>query len=158
TAAAEGAATATRSSLSKLSSRREASASRFFWLVPCSLLDLSDLMIEGRTMSMPGRSDERRRTDRRKKNTGPPGGKERRQGDRRRSSGRFVQDVIELRRRARHHIENGAVTESYAIEPATVIAILNEALATEIVCVLRYRRHYFMATGIHAQTVADEFL
>src|SRR5262249_51874248 len=44
------------------------------------------------------------------------------------------------------------------LEPATVIAILNEALATEIVCVLRYRRHYFMATGIHAQTVAAEFL
>jgi bacterioferritin len=72
--------------------------------------------------------------------------------------GRFVQDVVELRRRARQHIDQGAVTAGYGLDPATVIAILNEALATEIVCVLRYKRHYFMATGIHAQTVAAEFL
>jgi bacterioferritin len=72
--------------------------------------------------------------------------------------GEFVSDVQELRRRARQHIENGAVTPSYGADPGTVIKILNEALATEIVCVLRYKRHYFMAQGIHAQAVADEFL
>jgi bacterioferritin len=71
--------------------------------------------------------------------------------------GAFVSDVQELRRRARQHIENGAVTDSYTADKATVIKILNEALATEIVCILRYKRHYFMATGIHANAVATEF-
>jgi bacterioferritin len=70
----------------------------------------------------------------------------------------FLTDVKELRRRARKHIEKGAVTEGYRPDRDTVVGILNEALATEIVCVLRYRRHYFMAAGIHAKTVADEFL
>jgi len=70
----------------------------------------------------------------------------------------FLTDVKELRRRARTHIEKGAVTEGYRPDRDTVVRILNEALATEIVCVLRYRRHYFMATGIHAKAVADEFL
>ena len=72
--------------------------------------------------------------------------------------GEFLSDVQELRRRARQHIENGAVTPSYGADPDTVVKILNEALATEIVCVLRYKRHYFMAQGIHAQAVAEEFL
>lgn len=70
----------------------------------------------------------------------------------------FLTDVKELRRRARKHIEKGAVTEGYRPDRDTVVRILNEALATEIVCVLRYRRHYFMAAGIHAKAVADEFL
>jgi bacterioferritin len=70
----------------------------------------------------------------------------------------FVLDIKEIRRRARMHIENGAVTENYKADRKTVIRILNEALATEIVCVLRYKRHYFMATGINAQSVAAEFL
>jgi bacterioferritin len=70
----------------------------------------------------------------------------------------FLTDVKELRRRARQHIENGAVTAGYRADRETVIRLLNEALATEIVCVLRYKRHYFMASGIHAQTVAAEFL
>jgi bacterioferritin len=70
----------------------------------------------------------------------------------------FVSDVQELRRRARAHMEQGAVTSSYSADRETVIRILNEVLATEIVCVLRYKRHYYMATGIHAQAVADEFL
>lgn len=74
------------------------------------------------------------------------------------ATGEFVSDVKELRRRARQHIEDGAVTPGYGADPATVVKILNEALATEIVCVLRYKRHYFMAQGIHAQAVADEFL
>jgi bacterioferritin len=73
-------------------------------------------------------------------------------------AGEFISDVKEIRRRAREHIENGAVTESYGADRQTVIKLLNEALATEIVCNLRYRRHYFMAMGIHAQPVADEFL
>ncbi len=63
-----------------------------------------------------------------------------------------------LRERARRHIEQGAVTEGYTADRETVIKLLNEALATEIVCVLRYKRHYFMATGIHAESVAAEFL
>jgi bacterioferritin len=70
----------------------------------------------------------------------------------------FLSDVAELRRRARKHIEKGAVTEGYRADRGTVIKILNEALATEIVCILRYKRHYFMANGIHAQAVAQEFL
>jgi bacterioferritin len=70
----------------------------------------------------------------------------------------FLTDVKEIRRRARKHIESGAVTESYAADRETVIKILNEALATEIVCVLRYKRHYFMAQGIHSDPIANEFL
>ena len=70
----------------------------------------------------------------------------------------FLSDIKTLRERARKHIENGAVTENYKADRPTVVRILNEALATEIVCVLRYKRHYYMATGIHAQAVADEFL
>ena len=70
----------------------------------------------------------------------------------------FLTDIKTLRERARKHIERGAVTLSYAADRQTVIKLLNEALATEIVCVLRYKRHYFMATGISAQSVATEFL
>jgi len=73
------------------------------------------------------------------------------------SHGQFVSDLEAIRRRARQHIENGAITESYQADRETVIRVLNEALATELVCVLRYKRHYYMATGIHAQAVADEF-
>jgi bacterioferritin len=70
----------------------------------------------------------------------------------------FLTDVQELRRRARQHIEEGAVTDAYRADRVTVIKLLNEALATEIVCVLRYKRHYFMAQGIHADPIAQEFL
>ena len=70
----------------------------------------------------------------------------------------FLTDIKTLRERARKHIENGAVTEGYTGDRETVIKLLNEALATELVCVLRYKRHYFMATGIHADSVAAEFL
>jgi bacterioferritin len=70
----------------------------------------------------------------------------------------FLTDVKTLRERARQHIEKGAVTEGYSADRDTVVKILNEALATEIVCVLRYKRHYFMASGIHAEGVAAEFL
>jgi bacterioferritin len=70
----------------------------------------------------------------------------------------FLTDIKTLRERARQHIQNGAVTEGYSADRETVIKLLNEALATEIVCVLRYRRHYFMAAGINAEGVAAEFL
>jgi bacterioferritin len=70
----------------------------------------------------------------------------------------FLTDVTELRRRARKHMEEGAVTEAYRADRTTVIKLLNEALATEIVCVLRYKRHYFMARGIHSEPIAAEFL
>ena len=70
----------------------------------------------------------------------------------------FLTDIKTLRERARKHIENGAVTEGYSADRETVVKLLNEALATEIVCVLRYRRHYFMASGINAESVAAEFL
>jgi bacterioferritin len=70
----------------------------------------------------------------------------------------FLTDITTLRQRARKHIERGAVTEGYQADLPTAVRILNEALATEIVCVLRYKRHYFMASGIHAQSVRQEFL
>jgi bacterioferritin len=69
----------------------------------------------------------------------------------------FLTDIKELQRRAREHVEKGAVTPTYRGDVQTAIKLLNEALATEIVCTLRYRRHYFMASGIHSQAVADEF-
>jgi len=69
----------------------------------------------------------------------------------------FLTDIQELRRRARTHIEQGAVTPGYGADRETVLRLLNEALATEIVCVLRYKRHYYTATGIHATAVAAEF-
>jgi bacterioferritin len=73
-------------------------------------------------------------------------------------SKKSLTDINTLRKRARQHIERGAVTDGYKADRETVIRILNEALATEIVCVLRYKRHFFMASGINAQSVAQEFL
>lgn len=67
-------------------------------------------------------------------------------------------DIATLRKRARENIEDGAVTASYELDRAAVTKLLNEALATELVCVLRYRRHYFMASGLHAESVKAEFL
>ena len=69
----------------------------------------------------------------------------------------FLSDINLLRDRARKHIEQGAVTGGYKADAATVVKILNAALATELVCVLRYKRHHFMAKGIHARSVAAEF-
>jgi bacterioferritin len=69
----------------------------------------------------------------------------------------FLSDIQEIRKRARKHMEKGAVTDSYKADRDTVLRLLNEALATEIVCVLRYKRHQFMAHGLSAQSVADEF-
>jgi bacterioferritin len=69
----------------------------------------------------------------------------------------FLSDIKEIRRRARQHMERGAVTEGYKADLDTALRLLNEALATEIVCVLRYKRHHFMATGLSAESVANEF-
>ena len=70
----------------------------------------------------------------------------------------FLTNVSELRARARQKIEEGAITNSYALDPEKACGVLNQALATELVCVLRYRFHYFMASGIHSGAVAKEFL
>ena len=69
-----------------------------------------------------------------------------------------LSDIQTLRKRARQHIEEGAVTIGYAADREEVLRLLNEALATELVCVLRYKRHYFMAKGIHSDSVKAEFL
>ena len=74
------------------------------------------------------------------------------------AAGDFLSDVTTLRERARRHIERGAVTPNYLADVQTVVKILNEALATEIVCVLRYKRHYYMAAGINAPQAQQEFL
>lgn len=66
--------------------------------------------------------------------------------------------IQEIRDRARQHITEGPVTPDYGLDRERAVAILNEALATELVCVLRYKFHYFMATGIHSQAVKEEFL
>lgn len=70
----------------------------------------------------------------------------------------FINDIETIRKRAREHIERGAVTDGYRADRQTVLKLLNAALATEIVCVLRYKRHYFTASGIHAKSIAAEFL
>ena len=67
-------------------------------------------------------------------------------------------DVATLRQRARQNVENGAVTEGYSADREEIIRLLNASLATELVCVLRYKRHYFMASGVKAQIAAAEFL
>ncbi|MEO5560267.1 MAG: ferritin-like domain-containing protein [Dokdonella sp.] len=70
----------------------------------------------------------------------------------------FLSDIQTLRKRARQHMERGAVTDSYTLNRDTVLKLLNEALATEIVCVLRYKAHHYLASGINAKSVAAEFL
>ncbi|GIX30865.1 MAG: bacterioferritin [Porticoccaceae bacterium] len=70
----------------------------------------------------------------------------------------FLTDIKTLRERARKHIEEGAVTPGYRADRKVVVKLLNEALATELVCILRYKRHYFMAEGIYADAARAEFL
>jgi bacterioferritin len=91
------------------------------------------------------------------------GSKVQQQGDDQRLRGSRLQsaqltDVETLRARARQDIESGAVTYGYGADRDEVVRLLNQALATELVCYLRYKRHYFMADGIHADPVAAEFL
>jgi bacterioferritin len=69
----------------------------------------------------------------------------------------FLTDIQTLRDRARAEMEKGPVTPAYGADVERVIGVLNEALATEIVCVLRYKQHHFAATGLSAHAVADEF-
>ena len=72
---------------------------------------------------------------------------------------KFVLSTVKtLRSQARDHIERGAVTAGYSADRTEVLKLLNDALATELVCVLRYRRHHFMARGLHAKSIADEFM
>jgi bacterioferritin len=70
----------------------------------------------------------------------------------------FLTDVATLRKNARKHIDRGPITDAYGADLKRVVSVLNEALATELVCVLRYKRHYYMAEGIDASSVAAEFL
>jgi bacterioferritin len=69
-----------------------------------------------------------------------------------------LSDIQTLRENARAHIEQGPLTANYGADRERVIKVLNEALATELVCVLRYKRHYYMADGINSASVAAEFL
>jgi bacterioferritin len=70
----------------------------------------------------------------------------------------FLTDVETLRKQARQHMDQGPITEAYGADRPRVISVLNEVLATELVCVLRYKRHYYMAQGINSGPVAAEFL
>src|SRR6478736_3911659 len=79
------------------------------------------------------------------------------QGAASQSSDPFVMDIQKIRDDARKHMSDGPVTEGYGADRETVLKLLNDALATEIVCTLRYKRHYFMAKGIHSEAVAAEF-
>lgn len=70
----------------------------------------------------------------------------------------FVADITEIRRRAREHLEQGAYTDTYEGDLATTLQLLNDALATELVCVLRYSYHFTAAVGIHSEAVKAQFL
>ncbi|MFE3200518.1 ferritin-like domain-containing protein [Embleya sp. NPDC055664] len=70
----------------------------------------------------------------------------------------FLSDVETLRAKARQQMDKGPVTAAYGADLERVVEVLNTALATEIVCVLRYRQHHFAAKGVHGETVAEEFL
>ena len=72
--------------------------------------------------------------------------------------GQFVSDIQDIRKRARAHMAEGAITAGYKADRAQVIKVLNEVLATEIVCTLRYRRHYYMVDGLNSEAVKQEFL
>jgi bacterioferritin len=74
------------------------------------------------------------------------------------AQGSHTTNIEALRKRARQHMDQGAVTEGYKVDRETAIKVLNEALATETVCWLRYMRHYYAATGINSEGVKDEFL
>lgn len=74
------------------------------------------------------------------------------------SDSEFVMDIQAIRDRARQHMDEGAVTGGYQLDSKAVTEMLNGALATELVCVLRYKQHYYMCDGMNAQVVADEFL
>ncbi|HQT30018.1 MAG TPA: ferritin-like domain-containing protein [Thiobacillus sp.] len=70
----------------------------------------------------------------------------------------FLTDIKTLRARARQQIDEGAVTHDYGLNAEVAVSVLNAALATELICTLRYRQHAVMAKGIHAEPIAQEFL
>jgi bacterioferritin len=70
----------------------------------------------------------------------------------------FVTDIKKIRDRARQHMEHGAVTQNYGADRPALLKVLNEVLATELVCVLRYKRHYYVASGINAEGAKEQFL
>jgi bacterioferritin len=72
--------------------------------------------------------------------------------------GEFTADIERIREQARNEIEKGPITDAYGADVHRVIQVLNDVLATELVCVLRYKRHYFTASGINSTAVAAEFL
>ncbi len=72
--------------------------------------------------------------------------------------GEFLTDLKEIKARARKEMEKGAVTDNYKADLKAVVKVLNQVLATEMVCVLRYRRHYYMASGINSEAIKAEFL
>jgi|SRR5277367_3244056 len=74
------------------------------------------------------------------------------------SKGDFVVDMEQIKKRAREHMQDGAVSSTYSANREAVIKVLNDALATELVCVMRYKRHHYMAKGINSEPVAQEFL
>ena len=80
------------------------------------------------------------------------------QGDETPDPSGFLSDVKTLRARARQHIEEGAVTDDYRMNAKAAVKVLNDALATELVCTLRYRQHSFVAKGINSEPIAQEFL
>lgn len=80
------------------------------------------------------------------------------QGDETPDPAGFLSDVKTLRARARQHIEEGAVTDDYRMNAKAAVKVLNDALATELVCTLRYRQHSFVAKGINSEPIAQEFL
>lgn len=69
----------------------------------------------------------------------------------------FIENIDAIRKRARQHIEKGAVTDAYKADRNAIVSLLNDALATELVCMLRYKRHHFMASGLNAKPAAAEF-
>ena len=71
---------------------------------------------------------------------------------------KFLTDLKRIRENARKNMDKGAVTEGYKADRAQVLKVLNDVLATELVCVLRYKRHYYMAQGISSDSVKAEFL
>jgi bacterioferritin len=78
--------------------------------------------------------------------------------DQKHTAGNGLSSVQKMRERARRHVESGAITEEYTANRAEVIKILNEVLATELVCILRYKSHFYRASGIEAEAVKGEFL
>lgn len=101
-------------------------------------------------MQPSGSNERRRRPDNQTRSNG--------YGEQRFSGEWLIENIDAIRKRARKHIEEVAVTDAYRADRSAVVSLLNDALATELVCVLRYKRHYFMANELNAEPAANEFL